>query len=97
MRMELIVARFPCVSNTGPSGPLVVNFIYVMILFVVTFQIQPSICNQNGMIVNHARRRSLPVLENGKYHKGFMGRNCMYMYASFVIYLDIAFTSFGRN
>ena len=38
----------------------------------------------------------MPVHENGKYHLGLSGRNCMYMYASFVIYLDIAFVSFGK-
>ena len=28
----------------------------------------------------------MPEHEDGKYHLGFTGRNCMYMYASFVIY-----------
>ena len=39
----------------------------------------------------------MPVHENEKYHLGFTGRNCMYMYASFEIYLDIAFKSLGKQ
>ena len=39
----------------------------------------------------------MPVHENGKYHLGFTDRNCMYMYASFVIYLDIAFKLIGKK
>ena len=39
----------------------------------------------------------MPLHENGKYHLGFTGRNCMYMYASFVVNLDVAFKSFGKK
>ena len=39
----------------------------------------------------------MPVHENGKYHLGFTDRNCMYVYASFVIYLDIAFKLIGKK